>query len=365
MLKTKRLDRWLMKPQANARESLGIFRIVFGLGYLWFILSRNNQELWSQPDAQWEPIALLERITSPPSASVFQILLIGLIVSLVVLIIGVKTRWASLGVVIFGMGFAALRYSYGYMPHYSLFMEAYIPLTMLFSRWGDAYSWDATRLNPETLPSNDSWHYTWQNKIILLLLVITFVSSGFVKFVEVGFWENPDQMRNILLVQAVNTTIYGFPDNSLVVDPLLDMPFITQMLRFVAIGFEGFFWLALLNRRWRNFFIVMAFGFNWFNAIFLNIYFTQMLLTYILFVDLYQWRRALFPTMIGATLFVAGFALFEPLTELHQPVRIGAWYVLTPVVILVGAITTLDLIRPWLPFTSSTQITSSSESTTQ
>ena len=339
------LNQFLTETHHNARQSLGLYRIIFSLGYLWFIVSRDNQDLWSMPTAQWKPLPTISFITSPPAPIVVQFILIGLIVSLLLLVVGFKTRWVTIGVTVFGMSLAAVRYSYGYMPHYALFMETYIPMTMILSRWGDAFSIDRRMNNKQTTYSDDHWIYVWPQKMILLILVLTFVSSGLIKLYRLNFILNVDQIPNILSSQTIKTYIMGFPDITPQATFLIDAPLISQNLRFVALGFELFFWVALINWRWRYLFLSLAFGFSWFNSIFMNIYFTQMLLTYVLFVNLYRWQGVVKITTVVAVVSVIVIAIITPLPTVHQTVRMGIWYLLSPLVIYAVVTNFLELIR--------------------
>jgi hypothetical protein len=128
----------------------------------------------------------------------------------------------------------------------------------------------------------------------------------------------------------------------------------------LALTFETFFPLALLNRRLRNLFLATAVVFHSLNYIFLKIVFHPMIITYLAFVD-WQWlyqrfwprKRLHLPrlsntalialALLAGGLSVAVFSLGHPLqTLLPEPLF---WAVATPVSLVLALKYLLAVVR--------------------
>jgi len=292
-----RIDRWLTAPVENAAGRMSLYRIVYVLFYLWVIHDRYHDELGLLPDDVWVPVRTMTWLTTRPSPEFFRIIEVGLVIGLFLLLIGYRVRTATIVVFAAGLTLGAFRMSFGKISHSDLFLTIYIPAIMIFSRWGSNYSLDAylrrRRGEPSVSPNEASWRYAWPMHATIILLGVLFFSSGYLKLIK-GQWLSDSQLiSNLLLSHNVRAEqMNRFPN---VLNPIIAAtPLIYVPLRFIPLTFELFYPLAWINRRWRTLFVSTSLVFHAFNVFFLNVVFTPMIITYILFVDwqaLYQRSR--------------------------------------------------------------------------
>ena len=325
-----KIDRWLTESGAEAAQSLGLFRILYGVFYLWFTLTKGNN-LWEIPSGEWNPILLLRWLPSPPDKLLIQMLIFTLVLSLALLVIGYRTRISTIGVLIAGMGLAALRYSFIGTPHSDHFMEIYIPAIMIFSTWGDTYSIDSLKGHVSN-HSSSSWHHVWPQKVVLLLLALLFLLSAYVK-VMMGNFLQPNNFKYLLIQESVSRTIYGYPNFNFAT-LLASNEFAHRFFQIFAVLFEAFFWLSLLGPVWRAAFLTMAIGFHCFNALVIPIDFSPMLLSYALFVNWHRWKHVFFAFLsIPIVLGIARLVVF-PSAKLHRLAQIEFWYMIIPILMI-------------------------------
>ncbi|MBC7871834.1 MAG: HTTM domain-containing protein [Chitinophagaceae bacterium] len=285
------VERWLTQPEKNAAGRMSLFRIVFGLSYLWFLSGFSYTALYAVPPTDFAPVALGLWAKTRPSLVFFNLSEMVLIGALVLLIAGYKTRWMTWIVLITGVILEALRFSYGKIDHNTQFLIFFIPFFMAFAHWGSHYSLDSLlnkrKGRSNVSAANTSWRYIWPAYVLLLFLAFLYFTAFFYKIVR-GNWLVDTQLIATLIREG-NLT-YSFrtgrenPLNVL----LLSVPFLPTVMQWMALAFEGLFPLVLFNKSLRNFFLASAVIFHAFNWFVLNINFMPLIVTYALFID---WQR--------------------------------------------------------------------------
>jgi hypothetical protein len=291
-----RIDTWLTLPEANAAGRLGLYRIIFVMMYYLLATTTvsNFSNLSSTPANAWYPTPLLMWMSTPPSANILALIVIVNIMALVLLGIGWHVRLMTFIVLVTGILIGAFSASVGgKVDHSRTFREVYIPFMMLFSSWGDTFSLDAVlrhrRGETVTDPTDSSFQYSWVFKALLLLLAILFMMSGIVKGMPPGQWlTDTDLMRKVMLDHNRDLQDY----TRFVIASLPLVPFILQMM---ALMFETFYPLVLINKTWRRFYLSSSVFFHIGTKISLNIWFWSMLFLYIFFFDIYNVYQRFFP----------------------------------------------------------------------
>ncbi len=275
-----RINQWLTQPTPNAVGRLGLYRILFALFYLAAVATDYVLGVTLIPVGEWRPVIILGWLASPPPDAVMHAATYGLLIALGLLLLGWRTPWSTLAVMALGTWIALVRYSYGKIDHEDTFMTVYIPLVMMFSAWGETYSLDARRRKKQALhPNESSWRYGWPMLVILWLLSIMYMMSGYIKIIP-GVWLEDFQNVAKLMVSYNAVPDAFFLNPIIATNPLLYVP-----AQLIGLAFETLFPLALINMTWRRFFLSMAVFFHLFNHIFLHINFAYMFLVYALFVD--------------------------------------------------------------------------------
>ncbi len=352
----ERVNAWLTAPEANAAGRLSLFRILFGLTYLWILSPLYHVELAQIPLIEWQPLTFVEWLfAAPPGPEFYLVIEVLLAVSLVLLVVGFHTRLATLGVLVFGLPLDLLVYSFGKVSHGSLFLTFYAPLFLLFSHWGSNYSIDSflrSRHGKPTVNSkDDSWRFYWPARAILVMLALLFLTAGYIKLWGGSWLPRPNFVRDLILQHnLMNVTERGFPASPFGV-LVAQSPLIYEPMRFMAVLFETLFPLALLKRRLQYLFITTAILFHIFNTFALMVLVPHMLIIYGVFVDwqaLYErfWPKkltliplmerlstpVLITTITGLALLVGllwnGSTFLRPILASINPFLI--WVIVTP-----------------------------------
>jgi len=297
------VERWLTAPRRNAAGSLGLFRVLFALFYL---LQQPVPAFFADlariPQPEWKPIRALAWLDHSPPADFYVVLDMLLIFSLVLLLIGFRVRLATLLVLVCGVGLEMFQFSFGKVSHHTFFMSFHIPLFMLFSHWGSAYSLDAVlrrrRGLPVPAPSDDSWRYVWQMRALLLVLSFLFFTAAYNKLR--GAWRYEwDLLATLLPEYALRQQMNApYPVETVTRWHYPLVAALAPLLHFIILAFEGSFPLALLHRHLRNLYLAGAVLMHMGNVFFMNLYFTQMLPAYVIFVDWQSLYERLIPARV-------------------------------------------------------------------
>jgi hypothetical protein len=286
----QRFTHWLTNPETNAAGGMSLYRIVYGLFYLWDFgsITAYARRFEGLTARDWNPLDSIRWLNpAPPTTLALHILGVVLIIGLVLLTIGWQTRLSTLVVLVSGVMLTGVLYSFQKIDHSNTFIVAYIPVTMLFGRWNSNYSVDAwfkRRRGITVDPRNDSWIYIWPMRVTLILLAFMFFGAGYSKVMAGQWLTDPNVMSNTLLAHNVVAVGSGRPANPL--NPLLaGIPPVALVLQLSGIAFELFFPLALINHRFRNFFIATAIMFHAFNYFLLTVSASPLVIVYLMFID--------------------------------------------------------------------------------
>jgi|GEM_PF-1861353 len=303
----------ITQNEPNIVGRFGLYRIFYAVFYLWIIAHYNYRELALIPAGEWQPLLPLLWTNAPPNAGLLALLEVLLVGGLVLLLVGYQTRLATAVILVTGIILTTTRYSFGKIDHYDTFMIAYTPFVMLFYNWGKIYSIDAllrARLGePVSDPTDSRWQEAWPLLIILFMIVVLFTTGGILKLL-------PDRNSWLWHVNVIRKVTFEY-NKGMNPNPLAgfiyDTPLIYGSLRFAAVFFETFFFLALVNNKWRTFFVSSAVLFHLYNLLFNGITFLDMLIIYALFIDwqaLYSrwWPKVLKPQFerLATPILIAG-----------------------------------------------------------
>ena len=172
-----RLDAWIFEGFRASARDLGVYRILFGLFVLLEMLpvapwmTHAPRAFFSPP---FSAAILLSNFPSARWMTFLNVLLAGF-ASL--LLVGWKTRLASLGTGITFLILKTCEYSMGKINHDILIV--FIPLIMAFSSWGNAYSLDSeSHLGERTMESE---HGQWCLSYLALVIGVSMFTAGWTK----------------------------------------------------------------------------------------------------------------------------------------------------------------------------------------
>ncbi|MEX2641448.1 MAG: HTTM domain-containing protein [Balneolales bacterium] len=277
----KKFDHWIFCSFQVSAESLGLYRILFAS--LILLVVTPGHSVYAQftllsgfPAGFFDPppgpMMLFGGI---PGETFFRGLILMLNISLVSLLLGYKTFWASLAtglLFLTGFGFS---FSLGKVNHNLLLLI--LPLIMMWSNWGASYSLDALR-TPGKRPTAESWPLT------LLILCIGFMmfTAGLPKIL--GGWLDPDSLatRGHLFRQFFVNGRTDLLSGWLV---SVDEQWFWIMLDYVTVIFETGFLIAILHPVTARIFLALAVLFHAGTLVMMNISFTNNIIVYGAFVN--------------------------------------------------------------------------------
>lgn len=262
--------------------------MLYSFFYLWYLSTNKISYLSSLPTDAFRRVVLLSHgFPKPLPAILIDSLEFFLVASLILLLFGTYTKLCTLAVLLSG---CLLEACYSSVDHElgMVFLVFYIPLFMLIcGGWGDTYSIDNIcnkrqgRVQNNTI--NESSKYALSINSLIIVLSILFFSSFVYKIL--GSWiDYPKLISNLVLERNIRSAIYQLPLNRLA--PFISTtPFVYHSLRITTLVFEGTFIATIFFKRLRNIYFPLALIFHAFNAIWLNVTFTPILILYGLFVD--------------------------------------------------------------------------------
>lgn len=277
---TDRLSRWVLNWCDVSAEGLGLMRIFTALLLLFFLipgdgaahyewLSGLPPELYAPPPG---PMRLFEGF---PPLVLFDILHSLLILSLLALLIGYRTKWASLFSGVLILILQGLIFSIGKIDHEIL--VPMVPLLMGFSNWGAAFSVDSLRKGmPE--PSTENW------PLVMLAVLTGFMmfTAGFPKIL--GGWLDPSTQATY---GHVLNQFAGKERDALLAAYSLtfNQPWLWEILDWGTILFEIGFLVSVWKLRWFRFFLGIAVLFHFSTMMTMNIAFLPNFVAYALFLN--------------------------------------------------------------------------------
>jgi hypothetical protein len=284
-----RLDAWLCRPVAGGAASLGLFRIIYSVFYLWHLAGHDATRMSGWPTRYGTLIVRWVRDLPPQVLAVNESVLAF---ALVLLMFGLWTRPVTAAVLVAGM------FLEGYTASIELqiapvFLVFYIPLFMLLTNgWGDRYALDVVlraRRGRTPAPEAD-WRIGLPQRGILIALSLLWFDAAVLKMGFGGVWLTyPDVMRDYFLSRNTRLAVVELPINPLA-PALASNALITRGAQYFTLVFEFYFLLAVFGTQWRNLFFSIALLFHAINALWMGVTFTTLLIAYLLFVD-WEWVR--------------------------------------------------------------------------
>ena len=288
------INTWFTQPEANAAGNMGLFRILYALFYLWHLSVHSSDFLSGMPGFYVEyQVYLVKYLFSDFGASLpplfFYTLDSLLVAALVLLAFGYKTRMATIAVLIIGSLIEALSASVD-GKRTLLPMVFYIPFFMsIINAWGQTYALDATirkrKSGFQVDPHDASWQYALPARALLVVFSFLFFVSAVYKVAFGGAWlSHADMMAYFFLNRNVEAAVYNLPLNWLA-PYIAQTPLIYLSIHITTLLFEGLFFLSMISRKVRDFFVSLALIFHAVNALWVVVTVTPLLIGYGPFIN--------------------------------------------------------------------------------
>lgn len=284
MISNNTFEKWIFDSYSPGANGLALYRIFASLFYLFFLLpdfefyltlASFPTDFFSPPPG---PMMLLEDF---PPAWILQLIHVLLILSWVCVLLGFKTKKASITAGIFMMILQGFMFSLGKVNHEILLSVT--PMLMAFSNWGVAFSFDS--LKHKESKKTEGW------PLVLLALFIGFMmfSAGLPKIL--GGWLDPSTQatKGHLLNQYF---VRGRQDLLAHIAIQIDAAWLWEFLDWATIFFEIGFLIAVLKAKWFRLFVCFAVLFHFSTMMTLNIAFLSNFMAYAAFFkwdNLYQY----------------------------------------------------------------------------
>jgi hypothetical protein len=284
------VERWFTTPEPHAAGRMGIVRILYGLFCLWHVGIFDLSLVAGAPDQlRSTNIVLADAVGADLTAGQLRALDAALVVALTFLVLGLRTRAATVAVLVLGL-YREIQLAPLKLEDSNPMLVFVIPLFMAVAgRWGDTYSLDARarrrRGGPVVDPDEDGWSHFLAARAVLVVLAVLFSTAALCKVVAGGTWiSQRDLLTNLMLERNVKLAEMGLPGNPLA-PWIADHLVVGYAVQLTVVLFEGTFLLALVHRDVRAFYVATALVFHAVNEFELAVSFTPVLITYALFVD--------------------------------------------------------------------------------
>jgi hypothetical protein len=274
-----RFHQWIFNSFSVTPEGLGLLRIISSLFILFFLIPGQGtghfayladipSDFFAPPPG---PLMLLDGF---PSAAVFQFLHTLLLFALFAMLLGYRTRLAS---IVTGLTILLLQgfiFSVGKVNHE--IVVALVPFLMAFSNWGAAFSLDSIRRG------HDSRVESWPVTMLALFIGFMMFTAGFPKIL--GGWLDPStqaaqgHLLNQFFVRERQAFLAGYMVQ-------FDNVVFWELLDWATVIFEIGFLVAVINSRWFRYFAAFAVLFHFSTMMTLNIAFLPNFLAYAVFLN--------------------------------------------------------------------------------
>jgi len=292
----ERFHQWIFNSYSVTPEGLGLLRIIISLFILFFLMPGQGLEHFAYlaaipSDFYAPPPGPLMILDGFPSFAVFQTLHTVLLFALFAMLLGYRTKLAS---IVTGLSILLLQgfiFSVGKVNHE--IVVALVPFLMAFSNWGASFSLDSIRRGH--ISRVESWPVT------LLALFIGFMmfTAGFPKIL--GGWLDPStqaaqgHLLNQFFVRERQAFLAGYMVQ-------FDSVIFWELLDWITVIFEIGFLVAVINSRWFRYFIAFAVLFHFSTMMTLNIAFLPNFLAYAVFLNwekIYQNNLEMYRSFTG------------------------------------------------------------------
>lgn len=270
-----KFEQWIFDSYSPSAPGLALYRVFASLLFLFFLLpdfgfystlATFPADFFTPPPG---PMMLFDDF---PPAWILQFVHTLLILSWVCVLLGFKTKIASISAGIFMLIIQGFIFSLGKVNHEILLSVT--PMVMAFSNWGAAFSFDS--LKGGESKKTDGW------PLVLLALFIGFMmfSAGVPKIL--GGWLDPStqaaqgHLFNQYYVRGRQDLLAGFAIH-------IDAAWVWEFLDWATIIFEIGFLFAILKAKWFRMFVCFAVVFHFSTMMTLNIAFLGNFLAYAAF----------------------------------------------------------------------------------
>jgi predicted DCC family thiol-disulfide oxidoreductase YuxK len=269
----ERFDRWVNEG-AFTRTALARYRVVYATVVL--LLLPDFSWLAAFPDAMFDPPPGMMRLADgfPPEAVLWGLEAV-VAACLVAVLIGWRTRVASLLLVPVAMVGYGYTYSLGKLDHDILLLL--VPPALALAGWGDRMSVDALRRRRRGLPVAPERAEQWPLRLLALLVGLAYVTAALPKLLS-GWLDPATQVvRGVELRQYF---VDGETDYLAHLFAGLDNPVFWELLDVTTIVFEACMVLAVLSWAGTRLWFAIAAVFHFSVLLMLNIPFWHNTLVY-------------------------------------------------------------------------------------
>jgi vitamin K-dependent gamma-carboxylase-like protein len=167
-----KFDHWVESGPFTSAD-LGIYRIIYALGAL--LIAPDIGWLGQYPDFMFHappgPLQLLSGFPSPTALIVLEVLRSA---ALILLALGLWTRYASIAAALMLSLTYGLTYCLGKVDH--TILVVLVPLVLAFANWGDRFSIDASQRSGNPSPQRQ-----WPLRLFALLVGLGFFAAALTK----------------------------------------------------------------------------------------------------------------------------------------------------------------------------------------
>ncbi len=272
----------LTQPVRNAAGRMALARIVYSLFFLWHLSYMDMREIAGIP--HWLMPSVYNWLPKP--GITLQFLDPLLVFLLILLLVGLYTRFVTGALLIVAAYWALLHHAIAGSEQLLAFMTFYVPLLGFFSQWDSLYSVDAARRQHIPEPDNDSWIYYWPAKWMLIILSLMYFTAGLYKVTAPAGWlADPMFLSRFLQVKAIDSFIYNGSEIVPLALLLGQEPLLTVPAQYAVLFFELSFPLVLISGFVYGLYMRALPFFHLMNALLPGIPFYLILPAYILLVD--------------------------------------------------------------------------------
>jgi len=279
MSMNERFHQWIFNSFSVTAEGLGLLRIISSLFILFFLIPGQGtghfayladipSDFFAPPPG---PLMLLDGF---PSVAVFQFLHTLLLFALFAMLLGYRTKLASIAAGLSILLLQGFVFSVGKVNHE--IVVALVPFLMAFSNWGAVFSLDSIRRG------HDSRVESWPVTLLALFVGFMMFTAGFPKIL--GGWLDPStqaaqgHLLNQFFVRERQAFLAGYMVQ-------FDSVIFWELLDWATVIFEIGFLVAVINSRWFRYFVVFAVLFHFSTMMTLNIAFLPNFLAYAVFLN--------------------------------------------------------------------------------
>lgn len=286
MSEKSRFESWIFESYNPTAEGLALYRIFASLFFLFFllpdfsfysVLSEFPDDFYAPPPG---PMALSD---SFPPAWFLQGIHLLLILSWITVLVGYKTKWASITAGVSMLILHGFLFSLGKINHEMLL--SITPIVMAFSNWGAAYSVDSQTKSGKSEPQG------WPLVLLALFIGFMMATAGFPKIL--GGWLDPStqatkgHLLNQFFVRGRTELLAPYAVQ-------WDWLLFWELLDWGTILFEVGFLVAVFRPAWTRLFVCIAVFFHFSTMLTLNIAFLVNFLAYAAFIkwdSVEEWLR--------------------------------------------------------------------------